>query len=1640
MSINSNKEVAPSIKAVPLQYKQKFKDGGVSKNTITFDRIEDMMTICLSTFVHDYVHDYNLGSMHARVVKGNINRVDPDIPSIFETLGINIGNTIFKVIAYPIGGHRDISMYKDEQFEDVDTSDTNKLNFYNYLNNNEESIQDLRGGATILQQPTAFLNKSSPFNDGSTSTSSSSVYTGEKSTLIDDKLKPIYLEPTIDDKSTLVDIPVSQTDKEITQVDEELMPVAEGITEEIDIITKPVSFIDVTDVLFIPTNINSLNIEEVVNTFERNADFLSFHSSLNTYVVTYLGYDINKEEEYNNIGNDKNEVANNAIKASLRYIINDLKEEDKSLFCNFYGDIFSLLLDSYEIISEKKLENKESPFDILNSPEILYQFIIFYVSYISVESYDKFKAIITNMKGGDGDGEEIEMSEVDASSSDASATKVESISSILPSQQTEIIEIPEYVYITHNNLLTTITRGMFIKLGIWKRIFFSDTPIEEITPEDYKFGPEEINKITYDKLVELFPIKNIITSEDTTTEIIGHPNNELLILEILILKRLLVEMSPSKTLTFGANIDDDLKNYMDAFYLYNYDIKEFPKDNISKDIIPDVVNNPNFTGPDAEKQEQEEEELFAMCDDNCIDSDMEHSAISGKMEGGGQCIGKPGEKCSDAPTEKKNDETINRIDFQRIAEEDENKEKANFEVTSSEVHKELDEAKENLEELISRSSDIIPEQASILPLVEEVNTQVLNPDEDIIEQPRPPPIPILFNKLKKMYQNNMLTIKQLHNSKIQSISYNGETIDNLFKLLELNQTLMHNKGSTVNLPAPKYKFVINNAANVGSNLNGSRMFIPKKFVEPIKTTVDEIKKEVFDGDTLNGEKLTEYTKNMETELENKYKELESKYEIEIKELETKKRHKIITIKEYNRLSEQKFEKKKFERSQIAPLENKLFLLEVLKENPEFYNDFSKNYAEWFKDSQPMFGLYRSLQRGIFCPTSSMMDAMDNCSLKYEATEPKEVGTTYSEIIYKDSVSEISFGGVVLNYNQQVNGEQQLTAKIYYTLDCSNMGGCVGPDKMIINTIPIQVSESHNLKARVAYQGVVKMIKEIYDFTDSSETFEGVNYIKEMWKRTQYQYDQGGFNMLLSATALKTMGDYLQECQACFKWGGYINNYNDFPIDLTRQRQFEMVKDKLIYRSVSKGGAIVPYNKETGDGLRLGIQGDRPSGFRSIYMLLNGEGDVNDQAITGYMFTSSNQNPSRTLLVSRNSANMREPNSNGLKGNVIYVTRELQVPDRDTLLKSLEFLNVKDKNRKIYGNIVTPEIEVTTIVGSQNVTDKLLSNPMTKIQPLKNSAYEELLDYTNDTFKPTQPEVKVENIKTDIEEAREQRKNKLKQTKGMDPETKAQEKARIKAEKIEAEHAEKAAKEAKRKRISEEKAKLNTDINEAKRAINNLRDDLTSKQKTAKKIYDIPFAFLNDPEKQSAIQSLEIPEEIYKFIYDQSQENVRIEKLEEEQKRLDNEEKLRKDQEKAAYEASPEGIIEREEKQRKIIEKAAEEDDKIAKKQAEEESAITEKEQRIQELPNLIAIKETELEEAKELKGKGSQIKKRELQEQLKTLKEEFSRLTRRRGGTLSNKKKQKHKYKITKREYKKVNKLTKRNKKIKIPKKTRKYI
>ena len=152
MDIN-NEIVVPSRDYVPLSHKQFFPNN-IGKNTLRFSRKEDMILMCLSLFIHDYVHDYNLGKMHARVIKGNIMSNNQGEKSLFESLGITIGKNVFKIFSYFVGVHRDISMYNDEQFIDDNNLNQEELqNLKNYFSHFEVDNSNTFSGGGVTMSP-----------------------------------------------------------------------------------------------------------------------------------------------------------------------------------------------------------------------------------------------------------------------------------------------------------------------------------------------------------------------------------------------------------------------------------------------------------------------------------------------------------------------------------------------------------------------------------------------------------------------------------------------------------------------------------------------------------------------------------------------------------------------------------------------------------------------------------------------------------------------------------------------------------------------------------------------------------------------------------------------------------------------------------------------------------------------------------------------------------------------------------------------------------------------------------------------------------------------------------------------------------------------------------------------------------------------------------------------------------------------------------------------------------------------------------------------------------------------------------------------------------------------------------------------
>ena len=337
-------------------------------------------------------------------------------------------------------------------------------------------------------------------------------------------------------------------------------------------------------------------------------------------------------------------------------------------------------------------------------------------------------------------------------------------------------------------------------------------------------------------------------------------------------------------------------------------------------------------------------------------------------------------------------------------------------------------------------------------------------------------------------------------------------------------------------------------------------------------------------------------------------------------------------------------------------------------------------------------------------------------------------------------------------------------------------------------------------------------------------------------------------------------------------------------------------------------------------------------------------------------------------------------------------------DKNDLLQSLEFLNVREKNVKVEGSYVSSEIVEPTIVGTTKMrVDELLKNASQKQKELMNSDYQEWVDYDTE-FTPVslQGTKEIEEEKTDAEEARDKRKQLIKESKGLNSEAKE-------AKKIELEREKNIAKEEAKRKKEEAKQEL---------------DDSGLKALTTEKI----------------------DESILNFIKEEAEDDDRIKRQALENVRRRKEEKERKEAERLAYENSPEAISENERLEEEKRQQEEEKRQQEEEKRQQEEELEQGKQNRIQEITSRLEELNNELLSGKLEDKKQETQRKKLLNKQISELDSELRQLTRRRGGTLSNKKK--HNHKITKRQLKHYNKLTKRYLKNyrKHPKKTKKQL
>ncbi len=1224
--ININLEnnlTLPSSQYVEFKAMQNFFDKKIGETNVKFERREDMITMCLSLFIHDFAHDFNFQSMFSRILKDN--------SDLYNSFGITIGNNVLK--SFVVGHRKRLDESNGKKFQNAESkydvaNDFLKLKKkYNEMLKTYEIPIDKQSGGERMD------------------------------TLIE--AEEISLEPQ-----------EKFVEKEI-QNDKTIENVLEIPTNEI--ISKPEIY------------------NKLVEKFENNPDFLEFYSSLNTYILCYLNEDIVSMSKFDNIksaGLDKNKMYNfmmyNSVVSSFKYIIEDFRTANESVldeekytetnidFIRNYSDIFEILLLSFERIFSKTNENFEIDiFDVLSSPQVLKQFIIYFHFYLTFPEIKEFNQNIETKKMYGGMENAIELA------MDKEEEEEEEIKSF------EREPLTEFVGATHNNLMTTITRGIFLKTGLWNDFWKWNSKKNSSSEEKIPgFNAKNLTQLSYENLSDMFPLD---------PKIGGNMNNHFLIIEIVILKQLLLELSPFKMYVVGAKIDDRLKDYMDMFFYKFYGFEEqaeleydAPELNDVTNKINEIYKNLREEYPDVPEVTPEFESfyldiLFREIGETDEDVDDETSDESSIV------------------VESKKPYKPDRLKLENVF--------SSYKLNMVTIQNLMNTTIKPIKVTDGEFSTTLNNYFDLF-LMNVVITYLVAEDGKVIEFPiQAPRLTYIINNAANINQNlngsrlilpNYIGEELYEETLMKYLNEDGELkIIEKAKLLELYKTELEHLSQLTEEFKEEY-------ADIKKERNAElKEELKEDFKSRRREQVAPLENEVFLLKTILDE--NEFGEQAKIAIEENKKKDKERDKLKKKEKkDTSSSPLTIDVSPLTIIETDVKPDVVADQNEVA---DQTEVVDISKEEEmkggETANLFTKqivqNYSKWFKNAMPFFGVYKNIKKGVMCPGSSMMDAMDNCSLKYGATEPKEVGTTNFQLIYEgDQNTKISYGGGIIYYNNE--NPKMLTCNIDFRLVC-------GDDEAVISTNDIQVYESRNLKSNVVYQGVLHRLKKLFkenigrEMEDMSE-LEAVkdetllkeymlNKFKNLWIPLQYSVSKENYNKLIGATALKTLGDFLQECQAVMKWGGYVNTTDN--LYQTTKSLLEDRSIKPIYRSVDEPDTIMPYNMD-GDALRFGIQGDRPSGFRSIYMVLCAKEGINEHCVTGYVKNNTYQKPSRTLLVARNQ-NIYDESINSY-GKLIYVTPNVKNLDDIDLESSFTGIKLKEieKPQEIPSNILPGSIE------------------------------------------------------------------------------------------------------------------------------------------------------------------------------------------------------------------------------------------------------------------------------------------------------------------------------------------------------------
>lgn len=251
---------------------------------------------------------------------------------------------------------------------------------------------------------------------------------------------------------------------------------------------------------------------------------------------------------------------------------------------------------------------------------------------------------------------------------------------------------------------------------------------------------------------------------------------------------------------------------------------------------------------------------------------------------------------------------------------------------------------------------------------------------------------------------------------------------------------------------------------------------------------------------------------------------------------------------------------------------------------------------------------------VFCPYSSIFDAMIQCSLS-EASKYEKIEYGNMDFNITNDESNIGYHGKTTINKNDMDLEVTSDCKVVITLPKITINSDI---ELILGAKQLDAVAS--LKRTLVFlvdfiknqQNVRPVLDEIFKNGDIFENLYNMSFHEGQFKTgaesvdinfnfSNFKIDNNTqnknmniisvvFNKILS----KGVGDLFQEINSVCKYGGYNENYH---CDST----------------------ILSFNTETGDQTRLFLANDRPSASRFMFMLCHGkDSQINQKAIGGYM--------------------------------------------------------------------------------------------------------------------------------------------------------------------------------------------------------------------------------------------------------------------------------------------------------------------------------------------------------------------------------------------------------------------------------------